>query len=68
MTPNRLRDLLGELELSQNGLARLAGVNDRTVRRWCAGRQGIPATLEAFLLCVTETEIAEAMGGSRRVV
>lgn len=65
MTPDRLRYLLGELGLSQNGLARLAGVNDRTARRWCSGGQEIPATLEAFLMCVTKSEVAEAMGGKR---
>ena len=34
---NRLRDLLATLGLSQRGAARLLGIGERTMRRYCAG-------------------------------
>jgi DNA-binding transcriptional regulator YiaG len=43
MTPQELRAFLVEHELSQLALARLLGVNPRTVRRWVeGGREQIP--------------------------
>jgi transcriptional regulator with XRE-family HTH domain len=38
---NRLRALLERAELSQRGAARLLGIDERTLRMWCAG-QGVP--------------------------
>lgn len=43
MTPAELRAALDRLGLSQSGAARLWGMNPRTVRRWLAGEQDIPA-------------------------
>lgn len=34
--PDRVRDLVARLGTTQQGLARLLGVNPRTVRDWCA--------------------------------
>jgi len=43
MTPQELRAFLAEYELSQQALARLLGVDPRTVRRWVEnGRDQIP--------------------------
>jgi hypothetical protein len=39
-TPSQLRVALACRNISQQQLARLAGVNPRTVRRWCDARQG----------------------------
>jgi transcriptional regulator with XRE-family HTH domain len=39
-TPSQLRVALAGRNISQQRLARLAGVNPRTVRRWCDDRQG----------------------------
>ena len=39
-TPRQLRAALSERGLSQQGLARLAGVDPRTARRWCDERAG----------------------------
>jgi predicted transcriptional regulator len=38
MTPQELREELARLGISQLELARLAGANERTVRRWCDTR------------------------------
>jgi hypothetical protein len=38
---DKLRALLERAELSQRGAARLLGVDERTMRMWCAG-QGVP--------------------------
>jgi transcriptional regulator with XRE-family HTH domain len=38
---DRLRALLQRAELSQRGAARLLGIDERTMRQWCAG-QGVP--------------------------
>lgn len=54
-------DRLRELGLSQNGLARLLEVNQRTVRRWCSGQNEIPDALWDRLRRVTPDEIAHAM-------
>ena len=39
-TPRQLRAALSERGLSQQALARLAGVDPRTTRRWCDERAG----------------------------
>ncbi len=39
-TPRQLRAALSERGLSQQALARLAGVDPRTARRWCDERAG----------------------------
>ena len=41
MTPTQLRDTLARLGLTQTGAARLLGVDERTMRRWCA-EEGTP--------------------------
>jgi hypothetical protein len=55
MTPPELRLCLDLLAWSQRGLARMLGLDDRTVRRWASGQNEIPdniarwlATLAAF--------------------
>jgi DNA-binding transcriptional regulator YiaG len=42
MTPTDFRAALDRLGLSQQAVARLWGLNPRTVRRWLAGDQDIP--------------------------
>lgn len=50
MTANQFRALLGRLELSQLGAARLLKVGDRTARRWAeSGVDGPPAILLRLL-------------------
>jgi DNA-binding transcriptional regulator YiaG len=52
MTDADLRAVLGRLELSQTGAARLLGVDARTMRRWVAGEREIspPAARLLYLL------------------
>lgn len=61
MTPERLRYRLGELGLTQGGLARLLGIDSRAIRRWMSGKWAIPEGLEGRLDEVTEDDVAEAM-------
>ena len=63
-THDELRSWLAGARLSQNGLARLVGVNRRTVRRWCSGQNPIPDALWGRLERVTSGEITEAMRGA----
>ena len=62
MTSDDLRTWLEHHELTQGGLARLAGVNRRTARRWCAGAQPIPTALLGLLERATPDEIEDARG------
>lgn len=39
---DRLREQLARLGLSQRGLARLLELDERIVRRWCAGEGPVP--------------------------
>lgn len=42
MTPAQFQAAIDQLGLSQQAVARLWGVNPRTVRRWVAGDQDVP--------------------------
>jgi DNA-binding transcriptional regulator YiaG len=42
MTPDELKATLERLGLTQTALARLLGISDRTVRRWCQGASDVP--------------------------
>ena len=44
MTTNQLREAITALGTNQAALARLVGVNPRTMRRWIAGDSPIPRT------------------------
>jgi pyocin large subunit-like protein len=46
MTPAALRAAPAALGLSGRGLARLLDVNEKTFRRWIAGEQPIPRSVE----------------------
>jgi hypothetical protein len=53
MTPAKLRASLDRLGLSQVAGARLLRIEERTMRRWCAGATAIPFSAWA-LLCLIE--------------
>lgn len=61
MTAGELRTVMGWLGLDQQDLARLTGVQDRTVRRWVAGTHPIPDGVR-LLIEQTETATANAVG------
>ena len=49
MTPREFRICLELLAWSQRGLARLLGLDDRTVRRWASGQNEIPDNIATWL-------------------
>ena len=60
MTHDQFRAALAELELSQAGFARLALVDDRTVRRWCDGSRAVPGPVVALLGMMAHMERVSA--------
>lgn len=49
MTAADLREALDRLGLTQRAFARIVGCNERTVRRWAHGQQGIPPWVPLLL-------------------
>jgi len=49
MSPSQLRATLARLGLTQSEAARLLGVDDRTMRRWCCAERGIPEPVARLL-------------------
>jgi transcriptional regulator with XRE-family HTH domain len=49
MTATQFRKILDRLGLSQLGLARLIGVDGRTVRRWALGERSAPEMVAIIL-------------------
>jgi DNA transposition AAA+ family ATPase len=49
MTPKQLRKFLDDAGMSQRGAAREIGIGERTMRRYIAGDQPIPTTVEYAL-------------------
>jgi len=54
MTSKELNRLLAAIELSQRSAARLIGINERTMRRYCAGESRIPRVVELALTCLVQ--------------
>jgi DNA-binding transcriptional regulator YiaG len=52
--PNYVRELLAKAGISQREAARRLGVQDRTVRHWCAGTAKIPYTAQYTLECLAK--------------
>ena len=50
MTALQLQRLLDRAGLSQRGAAKALEINERTMRKYCAGDQKIPKTVELALL------------------
>ena len=49
MTPDQLRELLADLNLSQRAAARHLGIRERLFRRYAAGSRPIPPVVELAL-------------------
>ena len=56
MTPDEYRETIERLGLTQNGAARLLGVDERTSRRWALGERDIPPPAERFLRYLIATK------------
>jgi len=54
MTPEELRAFLQKHGLSQRGAARQIGIDERTMRRYCAGELPVPRVVEMALLWLSE--------------
>jgi ribosome-binding protein aMBF1 (putative translation factor) len=49
MTPDRYRECLAALGLSQRGLAPILGCSDRITRAWATGRSAVPVAIAEWL-------------------
>lgn len=56
MTADQYRDTIETLGLTQNGAARLLGVDERTSRRWALGERDIPPPADRFLRYLIATK------------
>jgi DNA-binding transcriptional regulator YiaG len=67
MTPNQFRAALDRLDLSQVGVARLLGADERTARRWALGERDVPDCVAIVLRLMTAGKIsAEDVEAARR--
>ena len=56
MTTDQLRELLATVGLSQRGAARELGIDERTMRRYCAGKLPIPIPIQLALRWMTRSK------------
>lgn len=52
MTSKQLQTLLDKVGLSQRAAAKALGINDRSMRRYCAGDAPIPKAIEIAITCL----------------
>lgn len=66
--PWMVRALLERHGITQRGLARAVGVNERTARRWVDDREGPlkPPTSTLFRVLITYPDVARWLFGLRR--
>ena len=60
MTATQLRERLNALRLTQTAAARMLGLTDRTLRRYCAGDSPVPKTVELALQAIQKSPISVA--------
>ena len=60
MTPGQLQRLIDRAGLSQRGLARELGINERHMRRYIAGDSVIPKHVEIVMTCICEHRAASS--------
>jgi hypothetical protein len=58
MTPNRYRECLDMLSLSQRGLAPILQCPDRPPRAWATGKETVPPAIAAWLEAWVTTRLA----------
>jgi hypothetical protein len=59
MTPAELREQLEKGGLSQRGAARELGLDERTMRKYCAGNLPVPKVVELALRWVAQQSLAD---------
>jgi hypothetical protein len=67
-TPRQIRAALSDRHLSQQALARLSGVNPRTVRHWCDERLGddrrlAPGSIAVIGLALDQFDASQKSSG-----
>lgn len=71
MTPAELKTLREALGLSQDQLARLAGVQGRTIRHWEAGRNSAPDDVAAMVARIDaglDRQVQQALTTARELI
>jgi hypothetical protein len=68
-TPRQIRAALSDRHLSQQALARLSGVNPRTVRHWCDARLGderrlAPGSIAVIGITLDQFDASQKSSGS----
>ena len=66
MTPGQLQRLIDRAGLSQRGLARELGINERHMRRYIAGDSVIPKHVEIAMTCICEHRAASSASDGRK--
>jgi DNA-binding transcriptional regulator YiaG len=59
MTSSQFTKALTRLGLTQQGFARVIGVNERTVRNWTGGRSDVPDCIAMLLNLMIDTKRGE---------
>jgi plasmid maintenance system antidote protein VapI len=62
---DRLKALLRELKLTRRGAARILEMNERTIRRYCAGSSSIPRAVFIALESLKKIARAEWPAGEK---
>lgn len=52
MTARQLQKMLDALEISQRGTAKVLGISERQMRRYCSGEAKIPQAIEFAMLWI----------------
>lgn len=60
MSPTQFRNALRRLDLTQQGMAKLLGADERTARRWALGERAVPSCVAIVLSLLVAEKITIA--------
>jgi plasmid maintenance system antidote protein VapI len=66
VTPAQLQKMIDRAGLSQRGLARELGINERHMRRYIAGEAAIPKTVEIAARCICDHRASDSGTGGKK--